>query len=199
MYEDAQLTGRKRGNGFCSILCCALAISLPAHAQDFWERTHLVDVRVGSSLSRTAVDLSYGGYELSDGTPVSFEGWYTSSWKDLGITFMTELSDEFGLYWGVGTGERGEKYEIEPSLKLGFLYLLPLSDQAALSVSASRVFGGRLKEETCVADYGAIGGVQTVNCRLAASILPPRKTLDYLADEPPADRTQVSVRFVIRF
>jgi len=59
--------------------------------------------------------------------------------------------------------------------------------------------GGHLRERACTADYGEIGGVQRVNCRLAATPLEPRETLQYLWDERPGDRLQASVGLMFRF
>lgn len=61
------------------------------------------------------------------------------------------------------------------------------------------MFGGRLKEKTCSADYGEIGGVQTVNCRLAASTLQPAETLQYLMNEKPKQDMLISVKWTYRF
>ena len=140
-----------------------------------------------------------GGYLLSDGTPVRFRQWYSSDMPNLSVTWLTEVTPNFGLFWGFGTGERGEKYRIDPSMTLGFIAMRKLSRSATLSLSATTILGGDLQEGTCTADYGAIGGIQTVNCRLAATTMPPAATLDYLFDESPPDRTTVTLRYVLRF
>jgi len=64
---------------------------------------------------------------------------------------------------------------------------------------AATRFGGGLKEGTCVADYGDIGGVQSVNCRLAASELPPQETLKHLFNQAPHDRVTLNFRYSINF
>lgn len=169
-----------------------------AHAQWFLEDARLVDVRVGE-LSSQVNDMASGTGLLSDGTEYSFSRWYSSNWEDLRFTMMTPVSDNLGIYWGFGTGESGNKYQIDPSVKLGFVATEPITDNSFLSLSFSVVLGGYLREETCTADYGAIGGLQTVNCRMASSPLPPADTLDFLVDEPPADQVSISLRYQLRF
>lgn len=185
----------------CLLAACALLVAGPhaADAQTFWERTQLVDIRDGTSLSRSARSLGTGGYSLSSGAPVSLRHWYSSSWQDLHVTLVTQVSESLGVYWGLNTGERGEKYRIAPGLKLGFILIGELSERATLSLSATAILGGELEEGTCTANYGAIGGVQTVNCRLAASFMPPAQTLDHLVRESPPDRARVAVRYTFRF
>ena len=63
-----------------------------------------------------------------------------------------------------------------------------------LSLTVSGIFGGRLTESPCEADYGDIGGIQTVNCRLAASVLAPEETLKYLMNAAP-NRLSLSLSF----
>ncbi|MCW3782195.1 hypothetical protein OM960_11400 [Defluviimonas sp. CAU 1641] len=191
---------RKSSPGLAGAMCLVMAlIPHKAMPQQFWEMTQLVDARAGTSLSDIARQLGTGGYELSDGSPVAFSDWYSSSWTDLRLTWVTQVSQNFGVYWGFGTGERGPKYEIEPSLKLGLIVLQPVSRNGMLSLSATTVIGGAFNEGTCTADYGAIGGTQTVNCRLAASVLPPEETLAYLVHEKPADRFELILRYRLSF
>lgn len=184
-----------------AFLCGVLAVPLPerAHGQSFLEDTEFVDIRAGSRLTDIIRSARRQGYELADGTPVDMLEWYGSRWTDIGVTFLTRIDPTFGIYWGFGTGERGEKYVIRPSLELGFIKLFELSEQEVISLSAKALIGGGLREKTCVADYGAIGGTQVVNCRLAASLLPPGETLDYLFDEPAPDRIEVSLRYTWTF
>jgi hypothetical protein len=63
----------------------------------------------------------------------------------------------------------------------------------------TRLVAGGLKEKSCTADYGDIGGVQAVNCRLAASTLEPSSTLQYLANIRAQDRNWLSIRFNMNF
>ncbi|MGG7645462.1 hypothetical protein ACQ5SP_11710 [Rhodovulum sp. YNF3179] len=170
----------------------------PAVAQAFLEDTVLADIGI-SRRSESARSLSWGETQLSDGTSVPFEPWYSSDWRDLRVTLLTLVDENFGILWGLGTGERGEKYEIEPSVTLGFIRRFDLSRNSSLTLRLSYTHGGDLQEKTCRADYGDIGGIQTVNCRLAATPLPPRDTLQYLVDEPPGDQLEAAINYVIRF
>lgn len=163
------------------------------------ETTYLVELRQGSSLSALASSLGNGGFETSGGSRVDFRPWYSSRWTDASIGWMTQVTPNFGLLYGFSTGERGPKYEIAPALKLGFVMQAQTGRNAFVSLRASTTVGGTLKEKPCSADYGQIGGVQTVNCRLAASLLPPEQTLGYLVREKPPDRHQLNLVFTWRF
>lgn len=190
------------GNVAAAMLVClasTFVASAQVRAQDWIEDTYLIDIRVGSDLSESVRAYSRGGYELSDGTPIQFGNWYSSDWRDLSVTFLTEVNQNFGILWGLSTGEVGEKYRIEPSLKVGLILQTELSPNSMLSFSATALLWGYLKERTCTADYGAIGGIQKVNCRLAATPLPPKDTLDYLFEENPADQLQIQIRYAFNF
>lgn len=169
-----------------------------ARAQPFLEDAQLVDARL-SSLSYTADDLGKGYGNLAGGGTYSFERWYDNDFGDLRLTMLTPVNRNLGIFWGFGTGESGEKYQIDPSVKVGFLAIEPVGDNGTLSLSVSVVLGGYLREKSCTADYGAIGGLQAVNCRMADSVLPPSETLKYLLDEPPGDQVSVSLRYEVRF
>ncbi|MDA5093872.1 hypothetical protein O2N63_07210 [Aliiroseovarius sp. KMU-50] len=188
---------RGRISACLSFAFCLFAF--PASGQEFLADTRLVEARMGSSLSSTVRKAEQGGYRLARGGEVRFSDWYSTSWQDLRLTWITALSKDLGIYWGFGTGERGGKYEIDPSLKLGFLAKQELDDGQTLMFAATTVLWGRLSEDSCIADYGAIGGVQEVNCRLAATPLPPADTLEYLYDAPPADRFVLSLTYDWRF
>lgn len=161
--------------------------------------TYLLDVRQGSFLSDKIKDYRHQSYETAYGDTISFEPWYRTSWTDMRILWLTQYTDRFGIIWGVSTGERGAKYTIEPGFTLGWLYQYPLSKQSTLTVRAQGVLGGRLKEKTCIADYGGIGGVQEVNCRLAATSLAPEDTLKYLLHEHPKTDNTIQLSFIHRF
>ena len=164
------------------------AFSLPSPGS-----TSLIEIRQGSELSRQVRSLHGQGYESAGGEQVDFATWYSSNWTDMRATWMTPLSANTGFIWGFGTGERGPKYRIDPSLRLGFIHRASLARHTVLTVRATTTLGGRLREKSCTADYGDIGGVQTVNCRLAASTLEPAETLRYLFNETPRDRHQIAV------
>lgn len=172
----------------------------PASAQEFWEDNYLMDAYTGSHRSSVAHDLSKGGYELSGGEFVSFRDWYTpTSPPDSTVLFLRQMSPDFGLIWGFSTGERGKKYEIDPALHLGFLYRYNFSAHMALTFKATYPFFGAMTEKTCTADYGDLGGVQIVNCRLAASTLPPAETLDYLVHLKGETDAKISIAFTFAF
>jgi hypothetical protein len=182
------------------VFVCSTSIWAPcAFAQDFLENTFLLDVSIGSSRSKIARDLSFGGYELTDGTPVYFSEWYTPRLPDLNFIFLTQLTPSFGLSWGFSLGESGEKYRIDPGIWLGFIYRHEITRQSSLTISALTLIGGNLQERSCVGDYGEIGGIQQVNCRLAASTLPPAETLQFLVNEKGYRETRFSLRYEIRF
>jgi hypothetical protein len=161
--------------------------------------THLIEAQQGSLLSTRVAGVVGGGFETARGTWIGFDRWYSTKWQDARFTWMTELSPHVGVIWGLSTGERGEKYEIEPSLKLGFAVHAPVTRTTALSLRATSIFGGRLRERACLANYGAIGGVQSVNCRLAASVLPPDQTLGYLFNEKAYQKDTFSLQFAWHF
>lgn len=161
--------------------------------------THLIEIRYGSELSRAVSGLQFGGYESALGDWIGMQRWYRSKWIDSRITWMTVLNPNVGLVWGLGTGERAEKYSISPSVKLGFVLTQTPSKNSQLSLKASVILGGNLREQSCMADYGNIGGVQAVNCRLAAATLAPAETLRYLLNEPARDRRSVMLEYKLFF
>jgi hypothetical protein len=186
---------RARLSRTLGLFAFVLAVSqLPASALE----THLVGIYQGSPLSNDVEGLRIGGYELSNGTWVSFDKWYHSDWTDMRFEMLTQFSDRFGILWGASTGQRAEKVRIKPSLLLGFILQRHPTPSTTFSLTLRSILGGNLTESPCIADYGAIGGIQTVNCRLAASTLPPPETLKYLKRDAPA-RLSVSVRFKVNF
>ncbi len=191
-------------------LLSALILSVPAYAfgprahglmdgDALWSSTHLIEAEQGSLLSARVAGLVGGGFETSGGSWVGFDRWYSTRWLDARFSWMTQLSPGFGVIWGLSTGERGAKYQIQPSLKLGFVFHTQVTRRASLSVRAATILGGRLREQPCVAHYGDIGGVQSVNCRMAASVLPPDQTLGYLFNEKPFNRNTFSIQYAWYF
>lgn len=166
-----------------------------------WGATNLLEIRQGSELSDLINAYSRGGYETAFGEPVNFNRWYKpkNGWLDSKLMFMTQFSDNFGLLWGASTGEQGNKYTIAPSLRLGFVYRLPASATGNFYIRATTTIGGNLREKSCIADYGEIGGVQEVNCRLAAGVDTPAETLKSLANQKPYNQNVVSVLYRILF
>jgi len=181
-----------------SLLAVVVHVSA-AGATSLLEETHLINVTLGSDLSSIPSSARSEGYELSGGASISFDDWYQVRTPDLRLEFLTEIRSDLGFIWGFGTGEYGEKYRIDPSLKIGLLYTAPVGDNGLFSLRVTTRIGGHLRERACTADYGEIGGVQRVNCRLAATPLEPRETLQYLWDERPGDRLQASVGLMFRF
>ncbi|GLR46208.1 hypothetical protein GCM10007880_67260 [Mesorhizobium amorphae] len=162
------------------------------------QETSLLDIKQGSELTAVAGHLGRGGYELSDGTRVSFEKWYRSKWIDMRFEMLTKLSDDFGVLWGASSGQRAKKVRIDPAMELGFIVQKRPTPSTTLSLIISSILGGTLTEQPCTANYGDIGGVQTVNCRLAASRLPPADTLKQLIHVHP-NRFRLSLRFKGQF
>jgi hypothetical protein len=170
-----------------------------AGASEFWDNTYVVGITQGSSLTEEVDRLGAGGYELSDGTKVNFQDWYGRQWTDVHVEMLTELTKDFGVVWGLSSGESGPKYKIYPGLQIGLMWQIFQNGNSDLTLSVTEAIGGNLVELPCVADYGAVGGVQEVNCRLAATSLPPQETLQYLVNMPSPDAGLVSLSYTIRF
>jgi hypothetical protein len=166
----------------------------------FLSATHLIEVRYDADHAGWLQSVRDGGFESSGGRWISFRPFYAKSgWRNTSAAWMTQLSPSWGLIWGVGTGERGAKYVIAPSLKIGAVYRAETSKNSTLTLRATTIFGGRLKEKSCVGDYGDLGGTQQVNCRLAASTLAPADTLRYLFNEKPLHHQQLMLQWSRQF
>lgn len=139
------------------------------------------------------------GFELSGGAVADMGHWYSPRFPNVSATFLTTVSPHLSLLWGGSLGERGPKYSLGPAGMFGVMIRRPMGRRSWLNLEAVGHFGGALRESSCLGDYGAIGGVQAVNCRLAASVLPPAQTLDYLWNTPPIWHGQVKISFEIRF
>jgi hypothetical protein len=166
-----------------------------------WGATNLIEIRQGSELSDLMNSYNRGGYETAYGEPVNFKRWYSpkNGWIDSKLIFMTQFSDNFGLLWGASTGEQGNKYSIAPSLRLGFVFRVPTYASDNFYIRATTVVGGNLREKSCIADYGEIGGIQEVNCRLAAGVDAPSETLKNLVNQKPYNQNVISVIYRILF
>jgi len=160
------------------------------------QSTYLVEISQDTRLSLKVRGLRYGGFESSEGRWIGFDRWYRTDWLDTRLSWMTQVTPNLGLLWGFNTGERAEKYTIDPGLRLGLLMQTQPGKNSTLRLTGSTVVGGRLREKACTATY-ALAGQQEVNCRLAASILEPSQTLQYLANEKP--ETSVQVRYQVAF
>lgn len=163
--------------------------------------TQLVDLRLNTGFARQLQPVREGGYEAAQGEWISFQRWYAPAWRDVSLTLMTPLSPRVGLLWGLSTGERAAKYTVDPGLRLGLVFQTELSRQVSLSFKATHVLGGRLKERSCQANYGAITGHADVevNCRLAASALAPRDTLNLMLNGRPDNATEFRAQVTYRF
>ncbi|MBZ9881012.1 hypothetical protein LB535_01500 [Mesorhizobium sp. CA10] len=174
----------KRGTSCeAALLLCACLGASPATAQEMMT-TSLIGMHQGSPLSDRARGLGGGGYELQNGSWVSFNQWYHTNWVDMHVDLLTQVTENTGILWGFGTGEQGDKYTIGPSLKLGFLTQTHPNPNSTLSLSVTSIIGGNLTEKPCLADYGDLGSY-SVNCRLAAGEMAPQETLKYLVSAKP--------------
>ena len=180
-------------------LAIFILTSTPAQAWEILARTHLVNMTHGTRLSEAAQDLARGGYELAGGEYMDFRTFYRQNWREMRFDFMTQLNDNVGVLWAVSTGERGPKYRIAPGFKIGFILQVQPTPMSSLSLSMSKILGSRLRELPCTADYGDVGGVQQVNCRLAASELPPAETLKYSLNMRAPDHGWIGFRYQLRF
>ena len=191
------------GSVFGLVVCLstsmAKATELQAAAKYLFTNTYLIDIGQGSQLSQVMRASQTGGFETASGNWVSFKGWYSTNWTDSRLTMMTQLTPWLGLIWGASTGELGEKYTIDPSVKVGLVVRHDFAKNSSLSFKATTVLGGSLREKSCIADYGEIGGQQKVNCRLAATPLAPNDTLQYLYNMKPLNSYFLSVQYSLSF
>jgi len=196
--------GRVHAYAFAIGLLALLAAGM-AHGQNFgppqddgiWGRSRLVDLSNGGLNSDLVRSAAAKGFELSGGQAVELQRWYSPSFPNLTATFLTEVSPNLSVIWGGAVGERGEKYTLGPTATLGIVFRKSIAHNLTLEIEMSGIYGGRLRERACVGNFGAIGGVQRVNCRLAASLIPPKETLDYLWDEP--ERAVGVLRLVVQW
>lgn len=182
-----------------ALMAISIATSAPARAESFLiPNTRLVDVQIGSELSERMRSYANQNHTLSSGASLSLDPLYSAEFREVSATWITQVEPNLGIYWGLSTGETGEKYRIDPALKLGFVLTHALSRNSQISLSASTVLGGRLQEYPCAAETGS-GGINSVNCRLAGSSMAAEDTLGYMFNEAPPDRTQITVRYTFSF
>ena len=188
---------------FRQILVLLLSISFWQHClagDSLWDATSLIEIKQGSELSyKMGLYQGSGGYDLSGGSPVNLKSWYTPTFVDTRVTYMTQLHPKVGLIWGFSTGENAQKYTIDPSMKLGLVFRHEFDKTSALSLRGAAILAGRLRESACTANYGDIGGVQQVNCRMAASTLAPSQTLQYLYNEKPYNFNTIWLQYTKKF
>ncbi len=183
----------------CLGIPAAKATELPVAAKYFFTNTYLIDIGQGSQLSQVMRSSQAGGFETTNGNWISFKGWYSTNWTDSRLAMMTQLTPWLGLIWGASTGELGEKYTIDPSVKVGLVIRHDFAKNSSLSFKATTILGGSLREKSCIADYGEIGGQQKVNCRLAATPLAPTDTLQYLYNMKPLNSYFLSLQYSLSF
>ena len=189
---------------FIPLVCAVLVFVLPVQAraqavlERIWETTSVINVRQGSAQSERVAGLGRGGFERADGSWKSFEQWYAPRFPEMRFDYMTQLTPNFGILWGVSTGERGQKYAIEPGLKLGAIVQAEIGPAFTIALLGTRMFNNRLREKPCFADYGEIGAFE-VNCRLAATSLPPAETLKYLINDRSPERYWLGMRAKLSF
>jgi len=121
---------------------------------DFLRNTYLIELSQGSKLSQIMRASQNGGFETADGKWVNFKEWYSTTWTVSQFAMMTQMSPEFGIVWGASTGEYGQKYTIDPSLKLGLIFHNQLDRDSSIAFKATAILGGWLREKSCTADYG---------------------------------------------
>jgi len=108
----------------CVFVCGFVsAQALPSHGfmafvPPSTQTTYLIGIQQGSALSREVGGFRGQGYYSSNGKYIDFNKWYQTEWTDLQLTWLTEMHPQWGLIWGVSTGEKGSKYRISPSLQL---------------------------------------------------------------------------------
>jgi hypothetical protein len=166
---------------------------------DFWNATNVIEIKQGSELSNKMNAYRMGGYELSSGAPLGLKNWYTPTFTDTRVTYMTQVHKKVGLIWGFSTGENAQKYTVDPSIKLGLVFRHEFDKTSALSLRGTTILAGRLRESACTANYGDIGGVQQVNCRMAASTMQPSQTLQYLYNEKPYNYNTLWLQYTKNF
>lgn len=181
------------------VVLAAVATPSPACAQPAPPGTHLLDIRIGSPRSDLVHRISRRGYELAGGEYQSFAGWYGTGQREIDVSFLTQVTEDLGLVWGFSTGEEGEKYRITPGIRLGFVHERQITRRSRLSLSMVLQLGADLRERTCLADFGAIGGEREVNCRLAASALAPEETLRHTFRLRGIDASRIAVSYVLEF
>lgn len=170
------------------------------YGRGFVDDTYLILAQQGTLMSKKVSDIRYQSIENAFGQKISFEKWYKNkyNWIDSQFMWLTQVDKNSGILWGFTTGEKGEKYFIKPSVSIGLLQRYEINKNSSISFQMSFQFGGRLKERSCIADYGEVGGIQRVNCRLAATELEPKETLKYLFNEEPKDH-QFMIKYQLIF
>lgn len=191
---------------FAAMFCTASAAFGQSSNGDlgaFWGSTDLVGLGFETSQSLFVRSAAQDGFELSEGGAVDLNGWYSPKAPNISATFLTQvagdLTGDLDVLWGAALGEVGEKYRLGPEVTLGLAMRRKLGRYGVVQLDVYGQYGGALREVACIGDYGALGGEQSVNCRLAASILPPEETLAFLWQQPARANYAVRLTVVWRF
>ena len=110
----------------------------------------------------------------------------------------------FMALYSASTGERAEKYTIDPSFGAGARFFLVHGYQGGnrsfeAYFNVHKVLaGGRLNEKTCTADFGELGTYQ-VGCRFAHLPIPVEETVKLGFHQYLRDVVAAQVRFTWRF
>ncbi len=187
----------------CGVVClghvsaAGAQVSGALAARGFWELTQLASISFEGATTGIVQSAAADGFELSGGEAVDLKAWYSPKFPNVNATFLTQVSDDMAIAWGGSLGEVGQKYRIGPGVNFGLSWRQELGPSGTVQFDLFGSYGSALREVGCLGDYGAIGGMQAVNCRLAASVLPPEETLAYLWDLPP--QFSATVRLTYRF
>ena len=183
-------------------LVCAFGIlsSCLTNAQTYtvidntvFQSTHLIEIKSESALNRRVKGLRESSFESASGVRIDFYNWYSPAIPEVHTTWLTQINRTFGVLWGLSTGEHSNKYNINPAVRIGIVYHTQITKNDTFSLVASTHLGGELNEHSCVADYGDIGGIREVNCRLAATTLEPEETLNYLERGTPESTIRINL------
>lgn len=181
------------------LLLTLIASPSASSGQVFWEDTRLADFQIGSVFETTTTLTARRGYELENGQFQRFREWYSNSWRDVKVVLETPIGKNQWFLWGMTTGEQAEKYIVQPSLILGYQSVFAVTDHSFFTFGLMAKFGGNLEEKSCTAKYSLTEISVPVNCRLAASLLPPAQTLEYLWNIDAPDRLQIDVGYIWYF
>lgn len=183
-------------------LCLGVALALSPQvtvAQSFWERTDLASLSLGSPLSDRTRAVSLDSYLLSTGAYESFAPLYGTGRRTIRALFRTDIGAKTEGLWGFATPESAPSYDLSAGLSLGLTHRIDIDENRSVTLMVLFRLGEWLSEDSCTADYGAIGGAREVNCRLSGSPLPPEETLDYLWEERTPDWGWIRFAYTIRF
>lgn len=155
----------------------------------------LFEIYQGGQRSHDIASVRRATYELSDGSVKRFDSWYRPSWVNMRVSWIANMNANWGLIWGITTGERAPKYTIYPGVIVGATYRYALSSSSYFNFQLQSVLAGEIREKSCIANYGEIGGIQPVNCRLASTQLPPEETLQYLMNKDSGERIKIYIKY----